>query len=212
MSGPYWRVMEAVLSEFDRSRLFEGDDAQFYDSPRLVHHVDEPFRDRLSALYREHIEPGADVLDLMSSWVSHLPADHPLGRVVGHGMNETELAENDALDEWVVQDLNADRTLPFDDSAFDAVLCAISVQYLQYPGEVFAEVGRVLRPGGVCIVSFSNRMFVQKAVRAWRERDMAERAALVESYFEAAGTFEEPTTVSDRPGQDPFVAVLARNQ
>jgi SAM-dependent methyltransferase len=198
-----------LLEDAERSRLDESDDRRFYDRPRLVHHVDEPFRDRLSELYASHLTPGDDVLDLMGSWVSHLP-DVELGRVVGHGLNAEELARNPALDDWAVADLNADPSLPFDDGAFVAVLCAVSVQYLQYPGAVFAEVRRVLRPGGVCVVSFSNRMFPTKAVRAWRTRTMDERALLVSRYVEETGV-GQPTIVreSSRDG-DPFYAVVAR--
>lgn len=192
-------------------RLLDGADADFYTQPRFVQHVDAPFRDRLTALYEEHLADGDQVLDLMSSWVSHLPTGFD-GEVVGHGLNAAELQANDALDGWFRQDLNADQSLPLAADRFDAVLCAVSIQYLQYPGAVFAELARVLRPGGVCIVSFSDRMFVQKAVRAWRERGMDGRARLVRSYFQASGAFGTAETVRERPGDDPFYAVLARRR
>lgn len=202
-------VVPDILDEGGRARIDDRDDGTFYDEPRLVQHVDEAFRDRLAALYADHLTPGDDVLDLMSSWVSHLP-DVALGRVVGHGMNAEELERNPRLDEYVLGDLNDDPSLPLADECVDAVLCAVSVQYLQYPGTVFAEVARVLRPGGVCIVSFSNRMFARKAVRAWRERDMDDRAALVSRYLESTETFELPEVVREVPERDPFYAVLAR--
>jgi SAM-dependent methyltransferase len=201
--------MTDLLSPAERRRLDDGDDARFYDRPRFVHHVDEGFRDRLMRLYADLLGPGDDVLDLMGSWGSHLP-DLEFGRVVGHGLNAEELAANERYDEWFVRDLNPDPGLDFADASFDAVVCAVSVQYLQYPGRVFAEVARVLRPGGVCVVSFSNRMFVQKAVRAWRERDMDERANLVCRYLDSTGAFESPEVVREVPEQDPFYAVVAR--
>ena len=201
--------MPDLLDEAERARINDRDDATFYAEPRLVHHVDEAFRDRLRALYAAHLSTGDDVLDLMSSWVSHLPSLE-LGQVVGHGMNAAELDHNDRLDESVLRDLNADPSLPFSDTAFDAVLCAVSVQYLKYPGAVFSDIERVLRPGGVCVTSFSNRMFPEKAIRAWRTRSMDERALLVARYLEETG-FGELTVVRepDRPG-DPFYAVVAR--
>lgn len=198
-----------VLSADDRSKVLEGDDADFYTQPRFVHHVDEPFRDRLTALYNENLAAGDHVLDLMSSWVSHLPESFD-GEVLGHGMNAAELRANDALDDWFLQNLNADQSLPLADDSFDAVLCAVSIQYLQYPGAVFADLARVLRSGGICVVSFSNRMFLQKAVRAWRSRDMDGRAALVTSYFEATGAFQDSEILRDQPGGDPFYAVIGR--
>lgn len=203
--------MTDVLSAAGRRRLDDGDDARFYDRPRFVHHVDEGFRDRLTRLYADLLGPGDDVLDLMGSWVSHLP-DLDFGRVVGHGLNAEELAANERYDARFVQDLNADPGLDFADASFDAVVCTASVQYLQYPGRTFAEVARVLRAGGVCVVSFSNRMFVQKAVRAWRERDMDERTDLVCRYLDSTGAFDLPEIVREVPERDPFYAVVARRR
>lgn len=199
---------DRVLTDADRRKFDDGDDGAFYDRPRFVHHVGAAFRERLTELYRDHLAPGDRVLDLMGSWVSHLPETDL--RVQGHGLNAAELDANDRYEDWVVRDLNAEPSLPFDDGAFDAVLNAVSVQYLQQPERVFAEVARVLAPGGVVVVSFSNRMFPTKAIRAWRERDMDGRAALLCDYLGAAGGFTEPTVVREQPGSDPFYAVLAR--
>lgn len=201
--------MTELLSSSERRRLDSGDDRRFYDRPRFVHHVDGGFRDRLTRLYADHLRDGDVVLDLMGSWVSHLP-DRDFERVVGHGLNADELAANDRYDEWFVQDLNTDPVLEFDDGTFDAVTCAVSVQYLQYPGRVFAEIARVLRPGGLCVVSFSNRMFLQKAVRAWRERDVDDRVDLVCRYLESTGAFGSAEVVREVPEHDPFYAVFAR--
>jgi len=200
-----------VLSEGEREKVDTGADPAFYDRPRFVTHVDDTFLERLTALYADLLEPGDRVFDAMSSHVSHLP-ETEFERVVGHGLNRTELAANGALDEWFVQDFNADQSLPLADGAFDAVLCAVSVQYLQYPAAVFAEFRRVLAPGGVLVVSFSNRMFPTKAVRGWRTRSMDERSALVREYVAAAGGFGAVETVRERsgPGTDPFYAVVAR--
>ena len=204
--------MERVLDDAARSKLFDGDDEQFYRSPRFVQHVDDAFRERLTALYRDVLAPGDDVFDAMSSWVSHLPSDLNLGTVVGHGMNREELAANDRLDRWFVRDFNAEQSLPLDTAAFDAVLVAVSVQYLQRPEPVFAEFARVLRPGGAVVVSFSNRMFAQKAIRAWRTRDMDERADLVCEYVRSTGAFGDPRIVAEQSGGDPFYAVVAERE
>ena len=200
--------MTEVLSDVQRRKIDDGDDGAFYDQPRFVQHVDDGFRERLSELYAAELQPGDRVLDLMGSWVSHLP-EMELS-VTGHGLNGEELAANDRYDDWFVRNLNEDQSLPFEDGAFDAVCCAVSVQYLQFPGAVFAEVGRVLRPDGVCVVSFSNRMFFQKAVAAWVNREMDERAELVRSYLEAAEAFGPARVVRGTPADDPFYAVLAR--
>lgn len=200
--------MNSPLSSTDRTKLDPSADTAFYDRPRFVTHADDGFLRRLTEVYDSVLSEGDRVFDAMGSWVSHLPArEYP--RVVGHGLNAAELDENDALDGWFVQDLNADRSLPLADGAFDAVLCALSVQYLQYPGEVFAEFRRVLTPDGVVVVSFTNRMFPTKAIRAWRTAGMDERVELVSSYC-AAGGLAVADVVRDTPESDPFVAVIAR--
>lgn len=200
--------MTSHLSETDRTKIDAGSDAAFYDQPRFVTHADDGFLRRLTEVYSRVLSDGDRVFDAMSSWVSHLPP-YEYDRVVGHGLNDAELDANDAFDEWFVQDLNDDQALPLTDDAFDAVVCALSVQYLQYPSEVFAEFGRVLAPGGVVVVSFTNRMFPTKAIRAWRTADMDERAELVSSYCEAGG-LGAVDVVRDRPEADPFAAVIAR--
>jgi len=197
-----------VLSDRDRLKRDDRPDETFYESPRFVTHADDAFLDRLTALYADLFDPGDRVLDAMSSWVSHLPTTG-FERVVGHGLNEAELAANDRLDELVVQNLNTEQSLPFADGTFDAVCCALSVQYLQRPGPVFAAFARVLAPGGRVAVSFSNRMFPTKAIRAWRVASMDERADFVERYLKAGGLDVE-RRVTERPGTDPFYAVVGR--
>ncbi|MEF8853220.1 MAG: methyltransferase domain-containing protein [Haloarculaceae archaeon] len=200
--------MPSVLDDSQRAKLDDRSDRDFYGQPRFVTHADDAFLARLTDLYADHLAPGDRVFDAMGSWVSHLP-DHGYDRVVVHGLNEAELDANEVADEWFVQDLNRDQSLPLADDAFDAVLCALSVQYLQYPGAVFAAFARVLAPGGALVVSFTNRMFPTKAVRAWRSTGMEERVALVRLYFEAAG-IPVVEVVRERPGEDPFYAVVGR--
>ena len=201
--------MESVLSEPDRAKLDSGDDRTFYERPRLVTHADDAFLARLSDLYASVTAPGDRVFDAMSSWVSHLP-EYDYERVSVHGLNETELRRNERADEWFVQDLNSDQSLPFADESFDAVCCALSVQYLQYPAAVFREFARVLAPDGVLVVSFTSRMFPTKAVRAWRTASMDGRVDIVTEYCRAAAL--EPTdVVKELPDADAFYAVVAEH-
>lgn len=197
------------LSEDDRRRVDDRADGTFYDEPRLVTHADDAFLERLTELYATVLEPGDRVLDAMSSWVSHLP-DFDFEHVHGHGLNGTELALNDRLDDYEVRDFNVEQRLDLPDGDRDAVLCALSVQYLQYPGPTFAEFERVLAPGGVLVVSFTNRMFPTKAIRAWRKATMAERLELVVAYVEHTEGLTVERTVTERPGGDPFYAVVGR--
>ncbi len=191
------------------ARVDEGDDAAFYAPPRLVTHIDDNAIAALSEFYARMLKPGGTVLDLMSSWVSHLPGDLPLDEVIGHGMNAAELAANPRLTQQFIQNLNRDSALPLEDASCDAVLCCASVQYLQTPVEVFAEVRRVLRPGSPFIVSFSNRCFPTKAVAIWRSLDINGHATLVHRYMAKAG-FPDVTArlLADGRYSDPLVAVV----
>lgn len=170
-----------------------GDDLAFYAPTRLVTHIDAGAIAALTGLYRATLTEGGRVLDLMSSWVSHLPDDRHYD-VVGHGMNAAELGANPQLDRWFVQNLNRDPVLPLDGGAFDAALCCVGAQYLQQPVTVFAEVRRVIVPGAPFVVSFSNRCFPTKAVAIWRALDTNGHAALVRLYLERAG-FTDITVV-----------------
>ena len=156
-----------LLRPNQRTKLDDSDDKLFYSDPRFVTHVDDGFIQQLTDLYRDRLKPNTRIFDMMSSWVSHLPNEMEFAHVEGHGLNGEELARNPRLNHYFVQDLNQNPKLPLKDQDFDAVLNTVSVQYLQYPEAVFAEIYRILKPGGVAIISFSNRMFYQKAIEAW---------------------------------------------
>jgi ubiquinone/menaquinone biosynthesis C-methylase UbiE len=164
---------EWPYSEQDFARMDESSDAIFYDTPRLVYHIDDAAVSALTKYYAENFKDGDDVLDICSSWVSHYPKDFKGGKVVGLGMNSYELSQNPQLTDYVVKDLNVEPVLPFDDASFDKVTCVVSVDYLNKPLEVFKEIGRVLRPGGEAIISMSNRCFPTKAfqVSNYKEND-----------------------------------------
>lgn len=186
-----------------------GDDLAFYAPPRLVTHIDEGATAALTQLYRQLLPDGAHLLDLMSSWVSHLPDDRDYAEVVGHGMNAVELEANPRLTRWFVQNLNQDTVLPLGDQAFDAAMACVGVQYLQQPVAVFVEVRRALAPGAPFIVSFSNRCFPTKAVAIWRALDTSGQAALVKLYLERAGfTNISAKLLADGLAGDPLVAVI----
>jgi SAM-dependent methyltransferase len=193
------------------ARQDDTEDAAFYASPRLVTHIDAGAIAALTAYYRDTMPPGGALLDLMSSWVSHLPDDVAYGEVIGHGMNAEELAANPRLNRWFVQDLNQDWVLPLDSARLDAAMICVSIQYLQRPLELLQEVARVLRPGASLVVSFSNRCFPTKAVAVWRALDSAAHARLVDLYLNAAGFHDVATyDLADGRGGDPLTAVVGR--
>ena len=183
----------------------------FYASPRLVTHIDEGATTALTAFYRAHLPPEGMILDLMSSWVSHLPPEMQWSAVVGHGMNAQELAANPRLTRWFVQDLNHKQTLPLEDNSHSAAVCCVGVQYLQHPVEVFAEVARVLQVGAPFFVSFSNRCFPTKAVAIWHALDDAGHAQLLQLYLERAGFVRiEVHVVADGSASDPLTVVAGQ--
>jgi len=192
----------------------EEDDGVFYQSPRLVVHIDQGAITAISNLFKQQVPENSEILDLMSAWRTHWPAGHPKAHVVGLGMNQVELKENPDLDEFVVHNVNTNPVLPFEDESFDAVLITVSAQYLTKPIETFAQVNRVLRPGGVFIVSFSNRMFASKAVLIWRNSTDRGRVDLVGTYMEAAENFEDIQAsflnAQTSPPDDPMFAVYSR--
>ncbi len=182
------------------SRADESDDAWFYAIERKVVHLEAGAIEALRRFYSETLPPGGAVLDLMSSWRSHLPDG--VGAVTGLGMNAAEMSDNPQLDVVVVHDLNRVPRLPFGDDAFDAVVCAVSVQYLTEPLEVFSDVRRVLRSGGPVVVSFSNRCFPTKAVAIWLGATSDAHRALVREYLERSGftdVVDEPVPSPDDP-------------
>ncbi len=185
-------------------------DRLFYAQPRFVTHIDPAAIATVTALYRRHLPPGGAILDLMSSWVSHLPAEIVYASVTGHGMNAAELAANPRLGARFVQDLNAGSTLPLPRAAFDAACLCVSVQYLQRPVAVFQEVRRVLRPGAPFVITFSNRCFPTKAVAIWQALDGSRQQDLVSLYLARAGFSDIERDQDVTPGHDPLWAVIAR--
>ncbi|GAX34803.1 hypothetical protein NIES3585_08050 [Nodularia sp. NIES-3585] len=210
-----------MLKPEQRQKLDDTDDKLFYDYPRFVTHVDAGFIQQLTDLYRDRLKPNTRILDMMSSWVSHLPEAMEFAHVEGHGLNAEELARNSRLNHYFVQNLNDQPQLPLPDQSFDAVLNCVSVQYVQYPEAIFAEIHRILKPGGIAIISFSNRMFFQKAIQAWRETSEATRVELVKHYFTSVPGFTVPEVMVNKSqvpnflqwlgagGGDPFYAVIA---
>ena len=192
-------------------RQDETPDADFYHFPRFVTHIDAGAVAAVTQLYREYLPAGEAVLDLMSSWVSHLPVDVAYARVVGLGMNAQELAANPRLNAYVVQDLNQNPTLPFLDNEFDGAGICVSVDYLTQPVAVLRELARVLRPEAPVVITFSNRCFPSKAVAAWHALDDRGHLALVRQYLEAAGGWHRIELLDRSPGaSDPLLAVVGR--
>lgn len=213
LSGPGMQARcNGGATQFFDGRAFEreddGDDGRFYAQPRFVQHIDRHASATIAALYGRLIPAGSRVLDLMSSWVSHLPDDLATAAVTGLGMNAEELARNERLQSYAVHDLNRRPHLPYADGAFDAVICTVSVEYLTRPQTVFEEVSRVLTTGGRFIVTFSDRWFPTKAVRVWKELHPFERMGMVLELFHGSKRFTALETFSSqgwpRPEDDTY--------
>jgi hypothetical protein len=196
------------------TKIDSEEDELFYEEQRLVYHIDDNAVAALTEFYRGALPAGGVLLDLMSSWVSHLPPEVQYSAVIGHGMNPAELAANPRLARWFVQNFNRDPSLPLADASVDAAMICVSVQYLEQPVMLLREVARVLRPGAPLVISFSNRCFWTKAVAIWRSLGDDGHAALVERYLRHAG-FERIEThrlaewVEDQ--SDPMIALVGRS-
>lgn len=204
------------FSDEDFSRYDESSDSLFYSEPRFVTHIDDFAISALtkyySVLFPPSNTPGSCLLDLCSSWVSHYPSGYRQDRIVGMGMNEDELKKNKVLTEYIVQDLNVNPKLPFEDNSFDVITNVVSVDYLTKPIDVFKEMQRVLKPEGIALISFSNRCFWTKAISIWTSTGDADHAWIVGCYFHYAGGFEQPVAVDISPNRghsDPMYVVSA---
>lgn len=213
--APKWPP-EWPYSEKDFERMDESDDGIFYDQARLCYHIDDFAVSALTKYYETDVlTDGMDVLDICSSWVSHYPESFKGGKVVGLGMNEYELSQNKQLTSFDVKDLNNDPKLPYEDNSFDVVTCVVSVDYLNKPKQIFEEVGRVLKPGGSCVLSMSNRCFPTKAFQIWLQTSDLEHVFIAGSFFHYSGLFEPPKCddISPNPGRsDPLFIVRAEKK
>ena len=202
---------DGLLSPLAYAREDEGTDDRFYLMPRKVVHIDDGAIAALGALYAAVLPADGRLLDLMSSWRTHLPPDFRAREVVGLGLNAEEMADNSQLAAHVVHDVNREARLPFGDDEFDGAMCAVSIQYVIHPVRLLREVWRVLRPGAPFVMSFSNRCFPTKAVAVWLDTSDQQHVRLVRSYFQAAGGFTGVTDEDRSPGRgDPLYAVWAR--
>jgi len=193
------------------TRQDETPDAEFYSFPRLVTHIDAGAIAAVTQLYREHFAAGGAILDLMSSWISHLPDAVHYRRVAGLGMNAQELKANPRLSDFVVQDLNADSHLPYANDEFDGAAICVSIDYLTQPVAVLAELGRVLRPDTPLVITYSNRCFPTKAIAVWLQLSGAARGAFVAQLIAESARFG-PAEVFDRSPAtgDPLFGVVAQ--
>ena len=194
-------------------RQDESDDARFYELPRLLIHVDEPASRALAAYFKSWLPAEGDILDLMSAYSSHLPADLTLNSVTGLGMNKEELSKNTELTGHVVQNLNQNPEMPFDDEQFDACTLSFSFQYLTQPVSVLRDLARLMKPGGTCHIAFSNRLFPTKAVFCWRAATDLQKVELIALCLDESGFYKPPKAnqvVAPSGGCDPLYVVSAR--
>ena len=197
-------------------RQDESDDSLFYSEPRLVVHIDYEAIGAIGSYFHEVLPRDAVILDLMSSWRSHMPPDLPIARLMGIGLNSVELDENPQLHDRIVHDINANPVLPLDDCSLDAAVVTVSIQYMVRPVEIFAEVNRTLKPGSDFHVIYSNRMFPTKAVAVWQSLDDRRRAQLIASYFQNSGGWEDIRAFNITPElphySDPVYVVAASKE
>jgi len=220
-----WDESLPFVSE-DMDRLNQNPDSLFYDTPKFVEHIDDVAVKALTSFQRDRLEKIAEklgkksenlrILDACSSWVSHIGewrCESP-GEVIGLGMNAEELKANPILTARIVKDLNQDVSLPYKDSSFDVVLCQLSIDYLTKPVEFMHEAFRILRPEGEVIITFSNRLFFEKAVAVWTGKSDLDHMETVGQYMHYSGANLRSIHAFDllpsaaKSGGDPLYAVI----
>jgi len=205
------KKFKMALTDDAFRRMDEAPDEQFYRIPRFTSHIDQGAINAVTELYRQHFPSNSEILDLMSSWLSHLPEEIDYNHVVGLGMNEREMARNKQLDDWVVHDLNTNPRLPFQDNTFDAGAICVSIDYLIDPIAVLKDMSRVLKKGSPLIITYSNRYFESKATAAWLYLSDEQRAYLIKSFLEKTECFNDITLMDCSPAYgDPLYAAIAK--
>tara|TARA_Y100001968_G_scaffold324944_1_gene365325 strand:- start:943 stop:1593 length:651 start_codon:yes stop_codon:yes gene_type:complete len=209
------------LSSIDRAKIDSSDDEIFYDQPRYVHHLSPSFRKRLTNLYSDYLLKHHIIIDLMSSWVSHLPVNTKYKKIIGHGMNESELRANNRLDSFWIQDLNKTQNIPIEDSTVDIGLIVAGWQYLQFPEQISSELSRIIKSDSLLIISFTNRAFWTKSPNIWSTSTEEQRIdyvieVLTDNGWRIEKIFNEKTYENKlfgffNPEGDPFFCVVARN-
>lgn len=211
MQARYGSIATDFFSDQPFDRIDADDDAVFYQKLRMVQHLDSSCRAQIRQLYAELLPARGQILDLMASWDSHLP-ETLQAQVTGLGMNASELDANPVLSTCVVHDLNRDPSLPFADNSFDAIVCTASFEYLTQPDKIVSALAAVLKPGGLLVITFSNRWFPTKAVKIWSEIHEFERIGLVSETLQRNADFSELHTLSSRgllrPQDDKYASEL----
>ena len=210
-----------VLSNYQRKKIDESNDEEFYSEPKFVYHLDSNFRNYLSSVYKNEIKDYSTVLDLMSSWGSYLPLEKTYKEVIGHGLNKDELKRNKSLNSYWVQNFNINQDIPLESRSVDYCLIVAAWQYLQYPENLTTEIVRILRNQGKFIISFSNRAFWHKAPNIWTSSNEEERIKYVRKVLITNG-FNEPKIIKkfNQPvlniinflNKDPFYCLIATKE
>ena len=210
-----------VLNYYQRKKLDESNDEEFYSEPKFVYHLDANFRQYLSNVYKNEIAENSTVLDLMSSWDSYLPEEKKYKKVIGHGLNKQELEKNNIFDTYWIQNFNLNQEIPLDDKSIDYCLMVAAWQYLQYPENLTKEIVRILKRQGKFIIAFSNRAFWHKAPNIWTSSNEEERVKYVRKVLITNG-FNEPKIIKkfNQPAlisfnlfnKDPFYCLIATKE
>ena len=207
-----------VLSNYQRQKPDESNDAIFYSDPKFVYHLDANFRSYLSSIYKKEIKDYSIVVDLMSSWDSYLPSEKKYKKIIGHGLNRAELEKNKSFNSFWIQNFNLEQHIPLDNGSIDCCLMVAAWQYLQYPENLTKEIARILNDEGKIIISFSNRAFWHKSPNIWTTSNEEERLKYVRKVLITNG-FKEPKIIKKFNNEsfnflpflknDPFYCLIA---
>lgn len=170
------------------------------DKKDVTTEIDQEAVDALKSHYSFYLRDGMSVLEIGAAENSYLPEKLKLARHVGVGLNKELMETNSALTETLVVDLGVVQDdigvkseelnigLGGEDT-FDAILIANTIEFLTKPREVMKTCWRLLKPGGVAIVSFVGQedlkeTFGDAQTKMWRGYNDDQHMWMAGSFFQ----------------------------
>lgn len=160
--------------------------------------IEDEAASSLTNHYSFYLKDNMSVLEFGAAENSYLPEALNLEHHVGVGANQKLMNLNPSLTESFVVDLNnvdEERGIDSDElkklgaEKFDVIIMANTIDFLSSPREVFKSAWALLKPGGLMIVSFTNReAYSQKFGRAqnkmWEDRNDDQHMWICGSFFQ----------------------------
>mmetsp|Transcript_4209 Transcript_4209/g.6386 ORF Transcript_4209/g.6386 Transcript_4209/m.6386 type:complete len:659 (+) Transcript_4209:162-2138(+) len=160
--------------------------------------IDPEAIEKLKSHYAFYLRDGMSILELGAAENSYLPDGLKPSRHIGVGLSTKLMAENPALTDTMVVDLNDCVEEQFVNSEelrglaaepFDAIIMANTIDFLTSPREVFRTAWELLKPGGVMIVPFASKdaytdKFGRAQTKMWADMNNDQHLWVCGSFFQ----------------------------